>query len=195
MSFLKTCGVMNTEDIKIVNKYLPDFVDFIFTGKKRKVSFDQAKLLKTKLNRKIKTVGVFANESMVNIISLANKNIIDFVQLQGDEHSGYINQLKTLISIPVIKAITFDDDTDINNLNYKADYLLINKKDADNSVNDFVKYCKKKYFLTGDITESNILPALRMNPYCINVDDGVLTDGLIDEQKLKTIMNIIKNGT
>ena len=63
MTKVKICGLSRIEDIEYCNELLPDYIGFIlgFPKSKRNVSFEQAKLLKSKLNSSIKSVGVFVN--------------------------------------------------------------------------------------------------------------------------------------
>ncbi|MGL4383623.1 MAG: phosphoribosylanthranilate isomerase, partial [Bacilli bacterium] len=45
MSKIKICGITSLEEITFINKYLPDYIGFVFASSKRQVSFEQAKLL------------------------------------------------------------------------------------------------------------------------------------------------------
>ena len=40
---IKICGIKRIEDIEIVNKYVPDYIGFVFADSKRKISYDLAK--------------------------------------------------------------------------------------------------------------------------------------------------------
>ena len=42
MKKIKICGLKRREDIEYVNKYQPDYIGFVFAGKKRKLTYDQA---------------------------------------------------------------------------------------------------------------------------------------------------------
>lgn len=46
MKKIKICGLKRSEDVDYVNTYQPDYVGFVFAGKKRKITYDQAKELK-----------------------------------------------------------------------------------------------------------------------------------------------------
>ena len=43
MKKIKICGLKSSEDVDYVNTYQPDYVGFVFAGKKRKITYDQAK--------------------------------------------------------------------------------------------------------------------------------------------------------
>ncbi len=91
---IKICGIKRIEDIDYVNQYRPDWIGFVFAGKKRKIGFDTAKLLKLRLEPSIKAVGVFVNEEIDYIIKLVANHVIDLIQLHGDEDEEYIHKLR-----------------------------------------------------------------------------------------------------
>ena len=49
MTKIKICGLTRTEDIEMVNEFLPDYIGFVFAKSRRQVSAEQAKELKNKL--------------------------------------------------------------------------------------------------------------------------------------------------
>lgn len=54
MTKVKICGIKRKEDIEYVNKYLPDYIGFIFAQSKRKVSIEFAMELKKIFHLKLK---------------------------------------------------------------------------------------------------------------------------------------------
>ena len=91
---IKICGIRREEDIKIVNQFLPDFIGFILvTQSKRYVSPETIIKLKKNLNPKIKTVGVFVNESLDNINSIKERCGLDIIQLHGEESPEFCNNI------------------------------------------------------------------------------------------------------
>ena len=51
------------------------------------------------MNPLIKAVGVFVNEEIEKIIKLCSLQMIDMVQLHGDENEDYIRLLKNMLQI------------------------------------------------------------------------------------------------
>ena len=96
MTKIKICGLKRLQDIEYVNELLPDFIGFVFAGTKRRITDEKAKELKVALNPEIKSVGVFVNDTLEHISFLANNNIIDIIQLHGDEDRKYIADLRKL---------------------------------------------------------------------------------------------------
>ena len=68
MKKIKICGLKRREDIEYVNKYQPDYIGFVFAGKKRKLTYDQVVDLKKYLTSSIQVVGVFVNEDISFVI-------------------------------------------------------------------------------------------------------------------------------
>ena len=89
MKKIKICGLKRSEDVDYVNTYQPDYVGFVFAGKKRKITYDQAKELKKGLLSSIQVVGVFVNEDISFVEKLVKNDVIDLVQLHGQETNEY----------------------------------------------------------------------------------------------------------
>ncbi len=196
---VKICGIKRAEDVEYINEFLPDYAGFIFYSQsKRYISYERAEILKSKLSKKIQTVGVFVNEKPQKIIEAAKKNIINLVQLHGLEDNNYIEIIKSETNLPVIKVFHADK---INNINKtKADFVLIDSKDKNTiggtgKVFDWTtipEKIKDKLFLAGGINIKNVKEAMKVLPYCLDVNSGVETDGNKDRNKIKEIIEIIK---
>ena len=186
------------EDIEVVNKYVPDYIGFVFADSKRKISHDLAKKLKDKLNPNITSVGVFVNASQDEILDLFNKGIIEIAQLHGNESEEYIIDLKekTNHELKIINAIEMSQDTDL--LRYDkslADYLLLDSGKGSGKTFDWQwirSDLKKDFFLAGGLNSQNIQKAIKeFNPYAIDLSSSLETNGLKDEIKIKEIMEVV----
>ena len=126
MTKIKLCGIKSEDDIKVINEVLPDYIGFVFAEKsKRYISFDTANTLKSKLDNRVKAVGVFVNEDIENIAYLVKNKIIDIVQLHGNEDESYINTLKTKINVPIIYAYQIKSKADIKSVKNDTDFILL----------------------------------------------------------------------
>lgn len=201
MSKIKICGLRSTSDIKYVNNFKPDYIGFIFAESKRKVTKEKAIELKSDLDTRIKTVGVFVNEPMENIVSLCNEKIIDLVQLHGDEDEAYIIKLRKQISNPIIKAIRVQTMEQVLKAEaLPVDYLLLdtyNKNEYGGSGIAFnwelIPHLEKPYFLAGGLNKDNIQQAISTClPYALDISSGVETDGIKDELKIKEVIHIVR---
>lgn len=204
MSKIKICGLTRLEDIRFVNEALPDYVGFVFAKSKRQVSDDEAEILKSYLKTSIKSVGVFVNDDIKHIAQLCNLNIIDMVQLHGDENEEYIKNLRKYIDNPIIKAVRVKKFDDVKKSDeFSSDYLLFDAYHEkqyggsgiafDWSLISAIKV-NKPYFLAGGLNLNNILEAQNLcNPYCLDLSSGVETNGLKDKQKIIEMVTKIRS--
>ena len=199
MHKIKICGIRRFEDIEIINKYLPDYIGFVFADSKRKVTHEAAQKLKDNLNSDIISVGVFVDASPDEILTLFNSNIIEIAQLHGSENEEYILNLKekTNGKLKIIKAIEMSNECDLSEYdNSDADYLLLDSGKGSGKTFDWnliQKNLKKDYFLAGGLNISNISDAInQFNPYAIDLSSGVEVDGFKDEDKIRQIMEVIR---
>ena len=195
MKKIKICGLKRLQDIEYVNELLPDFIGFVFAGTKRKITDEKAKEFKTVLNPRIKAVGVFVNEDISFVEKLVKNDVIDLVQLHGQETNEYIKILKQKIDVPIIKAIQIKND-DSFNVDYDVDYYLFDHGSGGTGESfdwSMLKEVNKPVFLAGGINLSNIDEALKMNVYGLDVSSGVETDGFKDREKIKEIVRRARN--
>jgi phosphoribosylanthranilate isomerase len=197
MTKIKICGLFRTEDIEYVNEAMPDYIGFVFAKSHRQVSKETAQKLKNKLDKNILSVGVFVNEDINTIAEICNKNIIDIIQLHGNEDDKYIEDLKKVCSKKIIKAIKVKTVEDIIRWrNSQADVLMFDAGTGEGKSFDWnlLKNFIRPYFLAGGINESNIEQAIKLKPYCIDVSSGVETNKVKDKNKILTLVRRIKNG-
>ena len=186
------------EDIRIVNKYKPDYVGFVFADSKRKVSHNHARQLKQNLNSDIISVGVFVDATQNEIVKLFAEGIIDIAQLHGNESEEDIISLKrqTDGELKIIKAVEMSQNTDLLKYNdSKADYLLLDSGKGSGKTFDWRlinSNLKKEFFLAGGLNSSNVCEAIsRFNPYAVDLSSGLETDRFKDENKIKELMEVI----
>ena len=205
---IKTCGLFREEDINYANELKPDYIGFVFAESKRKVGVEKASDLKKKLDKEIKSVGVFVNDNLDFILNLIKEKIIDVVQLHGNEDNDFLDNLKTKTNAKIIKFIPVENaEYILNSLNVISDFILLDNlkggvgktfnwnylKEAFELNNNLRKNFNKKYFLAGGLNKENIGEALKFNPYCVDLSGGLETDGVKDYEKMKYIINITKN--
>ncbi len=176
---VKICGLRRIEDIEYVNVLKPDFIGFVFAlNKVRTIDIYTARKLKDRLNPLIKVVGVFRNNDINYVKEIIDLDIIDIIQLHGDEDDDYIKELKEYSNLPIIKAY--------RNSIY-ADYVLYDNDNPGKGMKfDWNKVKNDKpFFLAGGIGVEDIDSAKELNPYCIDVSSSVEVDGFKDYEKMK----------
>lgn len=197
MTKIKICGLSRVEDIETVNEVMPDFIGFVFAKSKRQVSIEKAAELKSLLNPDIKAVGVFVNEELSVIKLLAQLDIIDIIQLHGDENSDYIMNVKKL-GKPVIKAVRVADTLSAADEN--ADFVLFDKH-GENAYGglgesfdwELLRNYSSPYFLAGGVNIQNLSEALALNPYAIDISSGVEENGVKSKRLIEQAVKIVRN--
>lgn len=195
---IKLCGLKSLNDIEIINKYLPEYIGFVFYKKsKRYIDYKAAKMLKNALNKNISAVGVFVNEDINTVVKLLNENIIDIAQLHGNENENYIKTLKSLTNKPVIKAFRVENELDIEKAKQsQADFVLLDSGTGGTGETfnwSLIKNLDRPYFLAGGLNIDNIKTALdNLSPYALDVSSGIETDNIKDENKIKAFIQTVR---
>jgi phosphoribosylanthranilate isomerase len=102
---VKICGLRTITDVALINELKPDLAGFVLAKGSHTLTPEQAKTLRSKLRPDIASVGVFVNETVDKVASIGNELHLDFLQLHGDEDAAYVQALRELTKIPLIKAI------------------------------------------------------------------------------------------
>ncbi|SEC84095.1 phosphoribosylanthranilate isomerase [Tenacibaculum sp. MAR_2009_124] len=156
---LKICGMKYIENIKQVADLKPDYLGFIFYEKSKR-NFEG---IIPEIPKSIKKVGVFVNEYLEIVVSLAQEYQLSMLQLHGDESPEYIKELKDhLPNVEMIKVFGIRDSFDFDKLKPfegKADYFLFDTKGKERGGNGVTfdwklleKYnSNTPYFLSGGI--------------------------------------------
>lgn len=199
MTKVKICGLKSENDISYVNELKPDYVGFVFLqGRKRYVSPQKAAHLRDLLDPSIPAVGVFVNEPLEQIISLAENGTIQMVQLHGQEDAPYLQELRRHCKLPVIKAFIIKTKEDIERaLLYPSDYLLLDNGLGTGESFDWslIQNIDRPFFLAGGLTPENAASAINLaHPYALDVSSGVETDGNKDYEKIKAFIHTVKNN-
>lgn len=211
---IKICGLKRKEDVDYVNLWRPDMVGFVFAGVKRKINYKTAKMLKENLNPEMKAVGVFVNADTDYIDRLVADDIIDIVQLHGDEDETYIKILKQSFreigkpDTPIIKAVRVRSTEQVLKAEkLSVDYLLLDafteeEYGGSGKVfnHDLIPNLEKPYLLAGGIDCDNvvtIIDSLKEKnvtlPFCIDVSSSVEVDGYKDEDKIIAIVSLVQS--
>ena len=214
---VKMCGISKVETIPAVVEAKPDYMGLVFAPSKRQVTVDQAKTLVEELhkqytkrynngaeqsnNDEIKTVGVFVNETLDNLVSIATEANLDVVQLHGDEDEAFIQSLKERTNVEVWKAVQIRSAADAEAwIDSSADMLLFDAYHKDerggtgevfdwSSLDEF----ERPFMLAGGIDSTNVARAIRtVRPYGIDISSGIETEGVKDNEKIKAFTNIVR---
>ena len=215
---VKMCGISKVETIPAVVEAKPDYMGLVFAPSKRQVTVDQAKILVEELHRgyakkygsdtehdkngTIKTVGVFVNETVENLVTIANEANLDAVQLHGDEDEAFIQSLKERTNVEVWKAIQIRSAADVEKwIDSSADMLLFDAyhKDERGGTGEVFDWSsldafERPFMLAGGIDSTNVARAIRtVRPYGIDISSGIETNGVKDDEKITAFTKIVKS--
>jgi phosphoribosylanthranilate isomerase len=195
---IKICGLSRACDIEAVNIAKPDYIGFVFAESRRKVTAAQAASLRELLSPDIIPVGVFVNESPRNILSIVQDGAIDAIQLHGTEDEAYIMGLKLLTDKPIIKAISVQNEGDVQKWSETAaDYLLLDHKGGGTGQSfdwHLIGKSEKPYFLAGGLNKENVAEAIKKTtPFAVDVSSGVETDGVKDPEKISEFIGRVRD--
>lgn len=196
---LKICGLFRPEDIGYANQVRPDYIGFVFWEKsRRRVSREQAALLKNMLAPGIQAVGVFVDAPCGEVTELLKAGVIDMAQLHGDETEEDIQYIKAVTGRPVIKAVRVKRRPDVEAwLDSSADYLLFDSGMGSGVSFDWglLEGVERDFFLAGGLNAENLREALEKTaPFCVDLSSGVETEGLKDLEKIQEVAKIVKNN-
>lgn len=220
---IKMCGISKVETIPAVVDAKPDYMGLVFTPSKRQVTVDQAKTLVEELHKQyanrynrdaeqysnqtlihqefIKTVGIFVNETLDNLVTIATEVNLDAVQLHGDEDEAFIQSLKERTNVEVWKAVQIRSAADAEAwIDSSADMLLFDayhKDERGGTGEVFDWFCldefERPFMLAGGIDSTNVARAIRtVRPYGIDISSGIETEGVKDDEKIKAFTNIVR---
>ena len=223
---VKMCGISKVETISAIVDAKPDYMGLVFAPSKRQVTVDQAKTLVEELYKQnvvgnnseaeqtepvttldtasfetIKTVGVFVNETIENLLKIAEEVKLDVIQLHGDEDESFIQILKEQSNVEVWKAVQVRSAADAEKwIDSSADMLLFDAYHKDerggtgevfdwSSLDEF----ERPFMLAGGIDSTNVARAIRtVRPYGIDISSGIETEGVKDDEKIKAFTNIVR---
>ena len=223
---VKMCGISKVETIPAIIDAKPDYMGLVFAPSKRQVTVEQAKILVEELYKQnvvgnnseaeqtepvtsldtassetIKTVGVFVNETIENLLKIAEEVKLDVIQLHGDEDESFIQILKEQSNVEVWKAVQVRRATDAEKwIDSSADMLLFDAYHKDerggtgevfdwSSLDEF----ERPFMLAGGIDSTNVARAIRtVRPYGIDISSGIETNSVKDNEKMKAFTNIVR---
>ena len=208
---VKMCGISKVETIPAIVDAKPDYMGLVFAPSKRQVTVEQAKILIEELHKQcinhydtkvVKTVGVFVNETLDNLVRIVDTANLDAVQLHGDEDEAFIQSLKERTNVEVWKAIQIRTAADTEKwIDSSADMLLFDAyhKDERGGTGEVFDWSsldafERPFMLAGGIDSTNVARAIRtVRPYGIDISSGIETNGVKDDEKITAFTKIVKS--
>ena len=195
---IKICGLMRPEDIDAVNEYRPDLAGFILArGRRRSLTDQQMRELVRALRPEIQSVAVFLDQDPAWIAELAAQDLMDVIQLHGQESNEEIRFLRENTDKKIIKAFRIEKADDIRTVQEsEADLVLLDSGvGGTGEVFDWSlpEQMHRPYILAGGLNPENVRTALgQMHPYAVDVSSGVETGHCKDPEKIRQFIHAVR---
>ncbi len=189
---IKICGIRSLADALAAREFGADLIGFVFAASRRQIAVASAASICKSVCGPGK-VGVFVNQPLDEVNSIAEQCQLDYIQLHGDESAEYHRSLnRPLIRVvrvgPGFNPAAIEIDTD--------SWLLLDSFVAGQqggtgiafdwqSTRRLIGRPRQKFFVAGGLNAVNVTEAIRiLRPDGIDVSGGVETDGVKDPEKI-----------
>jgi phosphoribosylanthranilate isomerase len=199
---VKICGLTNYDDAAAAMEMGADILGFNFYPESpRYIAAEKAAEIIDKLPAFIDIAGVFVDASLEQIHKTISACRLNWVQLHGNESPQFCNLLLSL-DVKTMKAIRVKDDSDIKRAEeYFTDAILLDAYDPlkyggtgltfDWNV---IGHIGKRIFLAGGINPGNVVAAVELGVYGIDVCSGIeASPGKKDHKKMKMLFDNISH--
>ncbi len=199
---IKICGLMSKKDALLMNEAEPDYCGAVFAKTRHFLSDLDAMHIRDSLSEKIPLVGVFVNEPLYHVVELVNNDIIQMVQLHGDEDDLYLEQLHLQIDVPVIRGIRTKVQEDLIKADeQKIDYLLTDTYvkgvpggsgvELDESL--IPENLRHPLFIAGGLHAGNLEERIRkFHPFAVDLSSSVEDGDHKDRKKTLEVVEIVR---
>lgn len=208
MTAVKICGIKTPEALTASCEAGARFLGFVFyEPSPRNISFDTAWTLARMTPTGTRNVGLFVDPTDEHLDHITGGIQLDMIQLHGNETPQRVHDIKTRTKIPIIKAITIANKTDLDHTeSYEpvADFLLFDHKSTTQKGGtgqsfDWTLLQNKTFnipwMLSGGLNTGNIHTALSLlKPDAVDVSSGVEeTKGIKSPQKIIDFIQAVKS--
>lgn len=198
---VKICGITRPEDAILTEEAGADAIGLNFAShSKRYVTLSQAQDIIDVIGPFMQRVGIFVNQPLSEVKSIAKTLRLSAIQLHGDESAAYAAELHQYY--PVIKAVSFSPMLTAELLSdFPADaFLLDGLKPGSGEVFAWEAAIGlsrlPNLILAGGLTPDNVALAIHtLHPYAVDVASGVEREpGIKDSGKVRQFIQNAKGG-
>ena len=199
---IKICGFTRLEDVNDAVALGVDALGFVFVeSSPRCVKIDQVKVLIQHLPPFVQSVGLFMNQTVQELREVLQEIPLNLLQFHGDETPEFCEQFKS-VNVRTMKAIRVKDKSDIERAeDFFTDAILLDafhpEKYGGTGLTfdwNIVGHIGKRVFLAGGINPENVVRAVELGVYGIDVCSGVeAKPGKKDHKKLKKLFKNIRH--
>jgi indole-3-glycerol phosphate synthase/phosphoribosylanthranilate isomerase/anthranilate synthase/indole-3-glycerol phosphate synthase/phosphoribosylanthranilate isomerase len=212
--WIKICGLTSLEDARAAISAGADMLGFNFYRPSPRFiePDDAAEIIRSlqsepQIRRKpFSTVGVFVNESIEEVVRIADTVGLNGIQLHGDESVAYCHQAKELLAGRfVIKAVAANGELELPN--HAVDAIMLDAFDtrlrggtgrlADWSFARELATRVRRVFLAGGLSPENVGEAIAaVRPYGVDACSSLeITPGRKSAQRMNEFVRVVRNVT
>ncbi|MFA5336503.1 MAG: phosphoribosylanthranilate isomerase [Candidatus Omnitrophota bacterium] len=181
---VKICGITNLKDAETACRLGADALGFVFAKGPRRTDIATVRKIAAQLPPYISLVGVFVDESIKKVRSIAEKCRLDCIQLHGAENRNYCKVLKKYYKI--VKVIRVGGKSGISGFSgYDVDAFLLDTYKAGKAGGTGLKFdwsiapaaarkLGRPVILSGGLNPGNVSEAIKKTGlYAVDVSSGV----------------------
>ncbi|WP_215451950.1 MULTISPECIES: phosphoribosylanthranilate isomerase [unclassified Streptomyces] len=175
--FIKICGLRTEQDVDTAVEAGADAVGFVFSASPRRIDAATAARLGRRVPEHVLTVGVFRQEPLGDVRSLAAESGIRAIQLHGPDDRAYYDALAA-DDRTLIRAAAFDDAVPRCG-EFGEDMLLLDAPVPGSGIawdwaSKPLAASGQKWLLAGGLTPENVRDAVAATePWGVDVSSGV----------------------
>ncbi|NWO14726.1 phosphoribosylanthranilate isomerase [Virgibacillus sp.] len=188
---VKICGIQSVAAARAAVEAGADFIGFVFAESKRSITPKAAATIANTLPPSIKKVGVFVNETVDIMNTIAAHVPLDYIQLHGQETAAVAAKL----TCKIIRAYPVDDENVSCIKPFPCNFYLLDgpvgKRPGGNgmtfnwSILNHLSIPKDNIMIAGGLTPENVHSAIEaLQPFAVDVSSGVETNGKKDFEKI-----------
>ncbi len=199
---IKICGLTNYEDAAAALDMGADMLGFNFYPKSpRYVDPKKAADIIAKIPAFTDIVGVFVNETYDNVRKTVDNCQLCWAQFHGDETPEYVRDFRTF-NIKTMKAVRVRDSHDVDYaMQFHTDAILLDAYDPKKYGGTGISFdwnvigdMTKRVFLAGGINPDNVIKAVELGVYGIDVCSGIESKtGIKDHKKMKQLFDNVRH--
>ena len=194
MTLVKLCGLMSRGDMGMALDARADMVGMVLSaGYRRSVPLDEAKAMAAMAEGRATSVGVFVDEPIGRVVSVAQAAGIHMIQLHGSEGPDYISRIKEATGLPVIKSFR---PVDPGIGDSPADLVLIDPGAGSGEGFDYSSAggIRRRFILAGGLAPDNVARAIAAaHPYAVDTSSGTEVDGFKDKERMGAFVEAVRS--
>ena len=196
MTLVKLCGLRCIDDIRYANEAGPDMAGMIMApGFRRSVDRELARSMVGELSDDIRSVGVFVDQDLDEVIDIAGYVGFDMVQLHGSEDEEFITAARSGLGVPVIKSFGVSPDQISAAKESSADMVLIDPGRGSGETFDLslLNGLGRRIIIAGGLTPDNVAEAIRkVRPFGVDTSSGIESEGSKDREKMIRFVSAVR---